>query len=139
MFDNILLPLALNGSEGAALKAVMDIASANKAEVTMLHVIETIQGASFDDFSDFYSSIEEKSQKQIKKEAEDFIGAGIACTTEVIYGNRVGEIVRFSRDRAFDLLVMQSHAVNPEERPKNWNTISYQVSLFSPASVLLVK
>ena len=38
-----------------------------------------------------------------------------------------------------DLIILNSHPSDPHAPGKSWSTVSYQVSLLSPCSVLLVK
>jgi nucleotide-binding universal stress UspA family protein len=60
-------------------------------------------------------------------------------TSEIIYGRRRAEIIRYATQRGVDLVVMSSHVIDAEEPHKSWATLSYQVATFCPCPVLLVK
>ncbi len=68
----------------------------------------------------------------------DAAGA-IPASAEVLYGNRVNEILRFAAEKKVDLIVMGSHRLALRHPGENWGTISYKIGILSRCPVLLVK
>ena len=52
---------------------------------------------------------------------------------------RASEIVEYAEEGGFDLVVMSSRRFDPEERSKNWATVSHKVAIMARTPVLLVK
>ena len=65
MFRRILVPTDLTDRTVKALDVAASIAKSDQGRVTVLHVIETIAGANFDELSPFYRKLEERAQKQL--------------------------------------------------------------------------
>lgn len=63
----------------------------------------------------------------------------MALYTKVLLGTRVETLVQYTHEHDVDLVVMQSHPVDPADPARGWNTISYKVALLAPCPVLLVK
>jgi nucleotide-binding universal stress UspA family protein len=59
--------------------------------------------------------------------------------SQVTFGKRVAEIVRFARQNRSELIVMSSHKPDVENPAQSWDTISHRVAVLAPCSVLLVK
>lgn len=57
----------------------------------------------------------------------------------VIYGERAPEIVRYSQENGFDLMVLTSRRFGPEGETRNWATLSHKVAIMAQTPVLLVK
>jgi len=139
MFTRILFPVDLQSAESEAERCVSDLAGSKGSTVLLLHVIQTIQDASYEEFKSFYEELEEKAKKKLEVAATRLQHNGVVCETQIVFGDRVKEIVTAASDSSVDLLVLQSHVVNLEQPTEGWDTISYQVSVLSPCAVLLVK
>lgn len=136
MFQRILVPTDLTARADRAFEIALQVAGP-KAEVTLLHVIETVPGVSFDELKTFYLQLEQKARTamaQVTRRA----GVDVRVVDEVVFGRRAEEIVRFAADREVDLIVLASHRVDPSHE-RDWGTISYKVGILSPCPVLLVK
>ncbi len=56
MFRRILVPVDLTEKNRSAVEAAAEQARASSAPITLLHVIETIQGATYEEFESFYAT-----------------------------------------------------------------------------------
>ena len=135
----ILIPLDLGDVSHDVLGSVRDFVAGADREIHLLHVIETLRDVSFEDLKDFYEPIEERCRTELGKLRDALAADGIEATVDLVYGNRVRQILAQARDKEIDLIVMGSHAVSDEAPASALATISYQVAALSPCSILLVK
>ena len=63
----------------------------------------------------------------------------IDIRTEIIYGKRVPEIVRYASTKEIDLIILSSHKLEEMESMDGWATISYRVGILAPCPVMMVK
>ena len=138
MFKNILVPVDLSEENKAALSLAVQMAAPSQGTVTLLHVIETIAGAEFMEIKDFYVTLEKKAQSGMEGLLAGLPDA-TGVKTKIVFGNRVGEILKFAVERKCDLIVLASHRIRPEEPVSGWGTISYKVGILAQCPVLLVK
>ena len=139
MFRRILVPVDFTRKTLPAVRAAGRLAQSFAAEVTLLHVIERID----DDTSvleKFYRQLEENARNNMQPLVHTLVGKKVRVRSQILYGNRVAEILRFAEDSRTDLIVMSSHKL-PVRRPtvESWGTISYKVGILSRCPVLLVK
>ncbi len=139
MFKNILVPTDFLDNDQHALEIALRLCALDKGKITLLHVIEVIQNTTFEEFEDFYSSLEERSFKGLGDIIDHLNAKETAIEPQVRYGNRTREIVRFAEENGTDLIIMKSHRVDLEEPSQGWGTISYKVSILAQCPVLLVK
>ena len=66
MFRRILIPVDLTKKNARAIKFSAGLGSPERLEVTLLHVIELIQGASFNELKSFYRKLETNAQREMK-------------------------------------------------------------------------
>ena len=59
--------------------------------------------------------------------------------TEIIYGKRVSEIVKYASKKEIDLIILSSHKLDDMESMSGWATISYRVGILAPCPVMMVK
>jgi nucleotide-binding universal stress UspA family protein len=142
LFAHILVPLDFTAKNAAAVNVASRLGQQCGARVTLLHVIETIEHATGKEIEDFYATLEGQARKKLA-EAEssiaDIADAELAVQSQILYGRRGPEIVRYAQDNAVDLVVMSSHPIDMNQPAKSWATLSYQVATFCPCPVLLVK
>jgi len=139
MFKRILVPVDLSEKSLAAVDVAYDFAAQTEAEVTLLHVIETIEHVAFEELKPFYERLEKSARKGLKEFSERFVTHKLRADIAVIYGHRSKEIVNYARDNRADLIVMASHRIDPDRPGHDWSSISYSVAILSPCPVLLVK
>lgn len=138
-FTHILVPVDFTEKNRPALEIAFDLAVANRARVTLLHVIETMDIAADDDLDQFFARLSTRAATELESMSQRFAQAGIAVDRKTRFGKRLQEIVSDSIERHADLIVMSSHKLNPAEPFKSWATLSYQVSALCQCPVLLVK
>src|SRR5262245_22137695 len=101
-----------------------DLARSTRARVTLLHVIETISGAEYDEFAPFYGELEARASKHLAKLASRLEGSSLEVGTTILYGKPAEEIVRFAVDKEVDLIVLASHRINLSQPGYEWGTLS---------------
>ena len=139
MFNNILVPTDLTEKSQKAFDIAVSIASNYKSSITLLHVIEMIEGVEDDEFSDFYDKLRNRSQKMIEKMANKYAGKNLIINSEVILGKRVPEIIHFADDKEIDLIILSSHRIEDFGSGDGWATISYKVGILASCPVMMVK
>lgn len=138
-FQHLLIPLDFTEKNRAALDIAFEIAVQNRARTTLLHVIETIDGAADAELQSFYAKLQQRSQTELESAAQRFSQAGLTVDTKIRFGRRLHEIVQDAVDRQIDLIVMSSHVVDPQRPVQSLGTLSYQISMLCPCPILLVK
>jgi universal stress protein A len=138
MFKKILIPVDFTLKNKSAIQAASEIASANYAEVTLFHVIEKIELLTSREIQSFYIRLKKNAETKIRKLAR-MMGRNLNVKTNITFGNRAEEIVRYSINNRIDLIVMASHKINPTNLNEGWGTLSYKVAILSQCPVLLVK
>lgn len=138
MFNQILIPVDFTPKNAIALEAARKIAAVNQSEITLLHVVETIDNLPLDEMEHFYASLERKAQSQMNALKADF-RSDIPVRSAIRRGKRVDKIISFAQEHAIDLIVMSSHSVDREMPARDWGMMSHRVAALSPCSVLLAK
>ena len=139
MFQRILVPVDLTEKSLAAVDLAFGLAQSLKSEVTLLHVIETIEHVKFDEMKDFYSRLEISARKGLKEFSERFEDEGLKVDRLVTYGHRTQVVVETAIANQADVIIMASHRIDPDRPGHDWSTISYGVAILAPCHVLLVK
>jgi nucleotide-binding universal stress UspA family protein len=141
MYDAVLIPVDLSATNDLVLDRATDLGVPGKTDITLLHVIEMLDDIPLDEDPEFYEELRENAQAKITQWAEKLTEAGYAVTAEVKYGEsgQAQEIVATAREAPADLIIMRSHVVDPDESSDQVGTVSHQVALFAPCSVLLVR
>jgi universal stress protein F len=136
MFKNVCVPVDLADRHERVLSAALRLLEPG-GSVTLLHVIELIPGLDEAEERGFYDRLEASARGSMTTLGERLEGEGIAWQSEVVYGNRAREIVRYVVDANSDLVVLASHPLEADHPMPS--TLSYQVGVLAPCPVLLVK
>jgi nucleotide-binding universal stress UspA family protein len=139
MFRHILVPTDLTDRTVQTLDVAIDIAAGDDAHVTLLHVIETIAGAEFEEFADFYATLETRARERLNDLVTRSRRTRGPVDVAIVYGNRTEEVLRFARSDAIDLIVLASHPLDPGQPHRGLGTMSYKLGILAPCAVLLVK
>lgn len=139
MFHRILVPIDLSEKSLAAVDLAYQFAARSKAEVILLHVIETIEHVQFEELKPFYDRLENSARRVLQEWSERFLSNNLPIEQAVIYGHRTKEIVDYAVGKRADLIIMASHRIDPDQPGHDWSSISYTVAILSPCPVLLVK
>jgi nucleotide-binding universal stress UspA family protein len=140
MFKHILIPVDFSAQTKDTLTLAKSIVAVGKGRTTLLHVIEMIADTRRDgELSDFYARLEE----QAKAKFETLLAEGwlevVPVTTEIIYGERVHEILDYADQHEVDLIVMASRKVDRDNPIGGLGTISQRIGILAQCPVLLVK
>lgn len=138
MFQQILVPTDLTERTVKALEVACGLVAA-QGHVTLLHVIETISGAEFEELSGFYGTLEKRARSRLNDIVARAQGAEGRVEVAIVYGRRAEEVLRFVRSNGTDLIVLASHAVEPSPPYSGMGTMSYKLGILAPCAVLLVK
>ena len=139
MYKNILVPTDLADKSDLSIHMALTMASQNHGGIQLLHVVEKVGDDADEEIEDFYLKLAEKANQKLSdwqcRFKADFVDVPIDKT--ILVGKRVQEILKFSQEKDIDLIVMTSRTFSKEEQ--GLGTLSHQVSLFSPVSVLVVR
>lgn len=138
-FRHVLAPVDLTDASRETLEIVFEIAAQNRARVTLLHVIETLDVDDEADVRELYEQMERRARRELEPLRQRFADAALNVHAAVVMGKRTREIVEFAAEHGVDLIVMSSHPVDTARPVQSLATISYQVSIAASCSVLLVK
>jgi universal stress protein A len=138
-FRHILVPTDLTERTERALQLAGQLASRDGGRVTLVHVIETIQGLSLAEVTPFYERLERKARKAMQALTRRAREDAPAASHVLVRGRRAEEIVKYAAANDVDLIVLASHRVNPSAVDRDWGTISYKVGILAQCPVLLVK
>jgi nucleotide-binding universal stress UspA family protein len=139
MFKRILVPVDLSEKSLVAVDLAYEFATQFKAEVILLHVLETIEHIPFEELKPFYDRLENSARKGLQEFCERFVSTNLQIDQALVYGHRTNEIVNYAIANGVDLIIMASHRVDPDRPGHDWSSISYAVGILSPCPVLLVK
>ncbi|MHC4878459.1 MAG: universal stress protein [Planctomycetota bacterium] len=141
-FKNVLVPVDFSEKNWAALDVAFEVAVNNKAAVTLLHVIETIDEGELDadpDVTEFYRRLKQRAARELETMGQRFVESGVEIHEKIRFGKRAQEIVKFATEHATELIVMSSHPLAEANPSASIVTLSYQVSLLCSCPILLVK
>jgi len=139
MFKRIVLPLDLTDKHDSALRTAAELAKASKGTVTLLHVVEPIAGLSHEDDPKFYDRLGRAAQKHLDKLGKKLTAKRVAWQAVLLFGHRVEETVRYARAEKCDLIIATAPAFDPAKPAVGWGSLSFKISVLSPAPVLLVR
>ena len=139
MFKNLLVPTDLSEKSTKALDIALSLGSEDDCRVTLLHVVETIEGDDQESFREFYERLKARAQGKMDKMIRQHGDKNQVISMEVLFGKRVGEIVGFAYEQGMDLIILSSHKIDKIDAAAGWVTISYKVGILSHCPVLMVK
>jgi nucleotide-binding universal stress UspA family protein len=122
-----------------ALDVACSIAAPADARIMLLHVIEKIAGAEDNQLTAFYRQLERQAAERFKEIIARASGKRAEILTEIVYGKRVDEVLRFVRANDIDLIVLASHPLDASKPYEGLGTMSYKLGILAPCAVLLVK
>ena len=138
-FHHLLVPTDLTERTEKALQLANTLAGPDTSRITLVHVVETIEGLRFDELRPFYRRLEKNALTAMTRLARRVVAGGAQVESAVAYGRRAEEIVNFAAAHDVDLIVLASHRVDPSKVNRDWGTISYKVGILAQCPVLLVK
>lgn len=138
MHDAILIPVDLSSTNEHVLETAQALATPDRTEFQLLHVIETLQDED-DAMDDFYQELQEEAQSKMEAWAEAVADKGFEVQTTIVYGDRGPKVTEVAETNEVDLIVMRSHTIDRDDPSASVGTVSHQVAVFAPCSVYLVR
>lgn len=154
MYKNILVPTDLADKSEHSIRAAIELAEQESRYVELLHVVEKVGGESDVEIEGFYSNLAEEASRKLTDWQQEFQSEFpfITLNKTILVGKRAQEIIGFCQEKEIDLIVMTSRTFNAESDDKkikgkdmqeketfNLGTLSHQIALFAPVSVLVVR
>ena len=138
MFTKILVPVDLTDSNRAAIEVASQLAARDDS-VTLLHVIEAIADADFEDMKDFYQRLEDKARKAMVDLAAPLTVTNKQVEQQITYSDRAREIVGYAEEHVTEAAIIAFGIYFSSQPEKTWTSISHQVAVLARCPVLLVK
>lgn len=140
MYDTILVPVDLSSANEAVFQDARRLGTPGETTILLLHVIETLEEDEPGELDDFYEELHADANEKMTAWANTIADDGFAVEAEITYGKRAPEITRVADEKDVDLIVQRSHKVDRDDDPEtSVGTVSHQVAIFAPCSVLLVR
>jgi nucleotide-binding universal stress UspA family protein len=137
-FNQLLVPTDYSSKSIRAARTAIEMASKTDGKVMLLHVIQTIQDAGYEEFREFYDGLLARARERMDAMASE-LESEIPFEYHVVFGPPVGAIIGFAEEQKVDLIVIGSHRVNPGDQAEGFGTISYKVGVLASCPVLIVK
>jgi nucleotide-binding universal stress UspA family protein len=134
-----LVPVDLSHARPHTLAAAVDLARQHHASITLLHVIESIDGVERGEMDDFYAELTTAAERHLDDCKNKLAEQGVKVRSAVLRGKRVREIVRYAESEGCELIVIGTHRTDAEDGPNALGTISHQVALMAHCTVMLVR
>ncbi|MEW6744978.1 MAG: universal stress protein [Planctomycetota bacterium] len=140
MFKRILVPVDFTPKSREAVAVANRFARESEATVILLHIIETVQDAQFDELRELHARAESTAREKMAQLVAEVLDPALPFETRLVEGSRSKEqeIVEFAKGNEIDLIVMASHRVQPEPG-RGVGTVSYKVGILAPCAIILVK
>lgn len=139
MFRRILVPVDFTPKNERALARARQLAELADGEVTLVHIVETLEDELDADLASFYRKLEAKAEERMTQSLAGLGEGGFSKRSAVVLGHRARAIADFAENEKVDLIVLSSHRVDPDRPGSDWMTISYKVAILARCPVLLVK
>ncbi|RMG37479.1 MAG: universal stress protein [Planctomycetota bacterium] len=138
-FTHIVVPLDFTTKNEAALEMARTLASRSGARISLVHVVETIEGDENDELTEFYQTLQQRAVEELAAAARRFANTGIDVEEFVLIGRRGLEILRFAAEHGADLLLLSARTPSTAGVQRIVGSLSYQLSALAPCTVLVVK
>jgi len=139
MYKHLLLPLDLTEKHARVVATAAELAAQSGGRVTLLHVIELIQGLAREDDLAFYGRLEQRAKAHLDKMGAPFTIKQIPWQAVILVGNRLEATVRYAKEQGNDLTVLTSPTFDPANPAISWGSLSFKLSVLSPTPVLMVR
>lgn len=137
MFRKILVPIDMDDCHERTVKEAAMLAARDHAEVHLVHVVELLAGGTSPDLERFYQKLEDKSRHHLNKLWDHVGNPTVPHEERILFGSRVPAVLELAEKEKFDLIVLSSHRVDPENPASA--SLSHVIAGLAPCNVLLVK
>lgn len=138
-FKNLLVPLDFSEKNRAAVDIALDLARQNEAQITLLHIIESIDLPGDEEVDSFVLQLQRRAAGNLEETAKQIQDAGIPVEVVTRFGKRAREIAAYQQENDIDLIVVSSHTIDVDHPARSLATLSYQVAVLASCHVMLVK
>src|SRR5438093_6338676 len=97
MFRKVLVPVDFTRKNRRAVRTAAGVASGRGTTLTLLHVIERVDAGDPRGLAGFYKTLEARARQNLR--ALLAAASPVPASAEVLYGNRVNEILRFAAEK----------------------------------------
>jgi nucleotide-binding universal stress UspA family protein len=139
MYRNVLIPLDLSEREREVVETAGRVVDRETGSVTLLHVIEEIEGLVGEEGELFYSGLRERARKVLEARADSLVRVGVEIRHEIVVGKRASAIVGFASEQRCDLIVMGADRLDPAQPERRLWSTPHKVSLLAECPILLVR
>jgi nucleotide-binding universal stress UspA family protein len=139
MYRRILVPVDFTAKNSRALATAREMAADTNGEVTLVHVVATLEDEIDADLANFYRKLEERAEERMAVALEELGEGSFERRSAVVLGHRARAIIEYAEREEVDVIVLSSHRVDPDRPGADWLTISYKVAILARCPVLLVK
>jgi len=112
-FKKIIVPVDLDKNTTKLVEYALYIASQFDAEVLLLHTVEFVvmgeMALGNPTYDDYNTSRKEAAGKTLDKIVQEAAEKGKKCTSRVLMGDTVDEILACAKEEHCDLIIMGSH------------------------------
>ena len=139
MYKNILVPTDLTDKSERAIREALTLAARSGGRLHLLHVLEKLGGETDGELEAFYQKLAGQADETLVRWQRRFQSEfpDVPIEKVIAVGKRASEIIHCCEEEKIDLIVMAARTVRPEQQ--SFGTLSHQVALFAPVSVLMVR
>jgi len=138
VFQRLLVPVDLTAKNRRAVEVARDLAAQSDGEVFLMHVIETLD-LPFAELEDFYARLELRATERLQPFAQLLDDEDVRFSGHIVYGKRAEKVLEFADEHSADLIILDSHRIEPGKLGKGFATLSYHIAIAAHCPVLLVK
>jgi len=139
MFRKILVPVDFTPKNERALRQARELAALTSGEITLVHVVETLEDEIDADLEGFYGRLEARAEEKMAASLAALGEGDFSQRSAVVLGHRARAIADYAEHERADVIVLSSHRVDPDQPGHDWMTISYKIAILARCPVLLVK
>lgn len=139
MYRNILVPTDLTDKSEPSIREALSIAGQSGGQLRLLHILEKLGGETDGELEAFYQKLASQADEVLTRWQQYFQSEfpGVPIEKMIAVGKRTSEIIHCCEEEKIDLIVMAARTVKPEGQ--SFGTLSHQIALFAPVSVLMVR
>lgn len=139
MYETILIPVDTSPANEVAFRRARQLAEDDDTELILFHVVEMLQDVEYEEMQDFYDDLRSQAETKLSQWVADLTEDGLDARSAVDFGHRGPSIVEAVDEFDVDLIVLRSHIFDADDPEASLGTVSHQVGLFAPCSVLMVR
>lgn len=136
-YKRILLPIDLTDTNRDAVQQAVEMVDRDRGSIVLLHVVETLD-LPYEEMRDFYEQLADAATRTMEEIISRDL-AGIQARNEVVFGKRTRSILSVAAENKSEIIILSSRPFDPDDATSAVMSISHQVSIFAPCSVMLLR